>query len=406
MRISTQQMFGRGLDSMQDVNSQLQKTQMQISTGKRLLTPSDDPVASARIVQLNQELSLNKQYQSNIDMAENRLTMQDDLLGSINDVLHRVRELTTQAGNGALSVEDKNTIAAELRQRLDQVAGMMNSKDASGEFMFAGYQGKQAPFVKDVSGHYRYQGDEGQRYIQVDKSVTVATSENGKRLFMDVPSAQKTFTTSASPSNTAQPPATISTGQVIDQEAFEAIYPDRMVVEFEAGGTSYTIKLASNNKVLASSQPYVQGAPISVAGVQFEIEGQPRENDSFLIETTPKQGFLTTVEKLIYGLEHVVPGEEGQKVLSSLIDDTLVNLKNAETAILDTRGRIGARLNVIESTREMHADVAVLSKEVLSELQDLDYAEAVSRMTMEGFVLQAAQQTYTRVTGLSLFDQI
>src|SRR5690606_33762817 len=129
MRISTQQMFGRGLDSMQDVNSQLQKTQMQISTGKRLLTPSDDPVASARIVQLNQELSLNKQYQSNIDMAENRLTMQDDLLGSINDVLHRVRELTTQAGNGALSVEDKNTIAAELRQRLDQVAGMMNSKD-------------------------------------------------------------------------------------------------------------------------------------------------------------------------------------------------------------------------------------------------------------------------------------
>ncbi len=406
MRISTQQMFGRGLESMQDVNSQLQKTQMQISTGKRLLTPSDDPVASARVVQLNQELSLNKQYQSNIDMAENRLTLQDDLLGSVNDILYRVRELTTQAGNGALSPEDKNTIAAELRQRLDQLAGMMNSKDASGEFMFAGYQGKQAPFVKDVSGHYRYQGDEGQRYIQVDKSVTVATSENGKSLFMDVPSAQKAFTTSASPANTAQPPATISTGQIVDQEAFEAIYPDRLVVEFEPGGTDYSIKLASNNKVLVSSQPYVQGATISVAGVHFEIDGQPREKDSFFIETTPKQGLLTTVEKLIYGLEHVVPGEEGQKVFSSLLDNTLVNLKNAETAILDTRGRIGARLNVIESTREMHADVAVLSKGVLSELQDLDYAEAVSRMSMESFVLQAAQQTYTRVTGLTLFDQL
>src|SRR5690606_12640951 len=109
MRISTQQVFGRGLESMQDVNSQLQKTQAQISSGKRILTPADDPVASARILQLNQELALNQQYQTNIDMAENRLTLQDGILGSVNDVLLRVRQLTTQAGNGILSADDKVT---------------------------------------------------------------------------------------------------------------------------------------------------------------------------------------------------------------------------------------------------------------------------------------------------------
>jgi len=403
MRISTQQVFGRGLESMQDVNSQLQKTQAQISSGKRILTPADDPVASARILQLNQELALNQQYQTNIDMAENRLTLQDGILGSVNDVLLRVRELTTQAGNGILSADDKVTIAAELRERVEQLAGIMNSKDASGEYLFAGFQGRQEPFVKDVSGHYVYQGDEGQRYVQVDKSVTVATSENGKSLFVDVPSARPTFHTRASTTNTAVPPATITTGQIVDRDEFEAIYPDRLVVQFDATG-GYSVRRASENSVSLTAATFTPGETISVHGIEFEIDGQPAPGDSFFVETSPKQGLISTVEKLIYGLENPLPGEEGQAVFSTLVADTLENLHNAETAVLDTRGRIGARLNVIDTTKSLHADVAVLSKEVLSELRDLDYAEAVSRMSMESFVLQAAQQTYTRVTGLSLFD--
>ena len=143
MRVSTQQLFSRGINAMNDVNAQLQKTQLQMSTGKKVLTPADDPVASTRILQLNQELALNEQYQRNILSVENSLNLEDDLLGSINDVVQRIRELTINAGNGALNSTDLTYIAAEIGERLEQLAGMMNSQDASGEFVFGGFQGKE-----------------------------------------------------------------------------------------------------------------------------------------------------------------------------------------------------------------------------------------------------------------------
>lgn len=412
MRISTQQIYSRGLGNMLEVNAKLQKTQEQISSGKRVLNASDDPVAAARILQLNQELELNKQFQSNIDLAQNRLELQDSILSSITDVLQRVRELTTQAGSGVLNSEDRRALSDELRQRLDQLAGMMNTKDASGEYLFAGFQGKNQPFVKGPSGQYVYQGDEGQRYIQIDKTVTVATTENGKSLFVEVPSAKTTFHTSANPGNGGTPPATISAGMVVDQEALDAIHPDRLVIQFNdhaegnPPGPNFSVKLASSGKVLASNVRYESGQPILVAGIQFEIEGQPKVGDSFFADTSNKQGLLTSVEKLIYGVERAGDSPESRKMLASLLDDALVNIANAETSLLEARSRIGARMNLLDSTKNLHADVETASKGVLSQLQDLDYAEAVTRLSMESFILQAAQQTYTRVTGLSLFDQL
>src|SRR5690606_7232331 len=145
-------------------------TQLQLSTGKKVLTPADDPVASTRILELNQELALNAQYQRNIELAEGRLTMQDDLLGTINDVVLRVRELAVNAGNGSLNIDDLQFIAAEAEERLSQMAGLLNTRDESGEFIFGGFQGRNEPFQKNASGAYEYAGDEGRRHIQIERS--------------------------------------------------------------------------------------------------------------------------------------------------------------------------------------------------------------------------------------------
>ncbi|WP_068553368.1 flagellar hook-associated protein FlgL, partial [Oleiphilus sp. HI0086] len=146
MRISTQQLFNRGLEAIQDVQSDQQKTQLQISTGKKVLTPADDPVASTRILELNQELELNSQFQRNIELARGHLNLQDDLLGSINSVVQRIRELTVTAGNGVLNKSDLSAISTEVKERLSQLAGLMNSQDASGEYLFSGFQGGTEPF--------------------------------------------------------------------------------------------------------------------------------------------------------------------------------------------------------------------------------------------------------------------
>lgn len=163
IRISSQQIFSGGINRLQELNTSLNNTQQQISTGQRVNKPSDDPVAAARILKLDQELSRVETYQRNVDLAENRLNQEESALESSIDVIQRIRELTVQAGNGSLSANDRRSISSELEERLGQLANIANTRDASGEYIFSGFQGSVKAFEQDASGSWVYQGDEGQR---------------------------------------------------------------------------------------------------------------------------------------------------------------------------------------------------------------------------------------------------
>ncbi len=405
MRVSTQQIFSRGLQQIQDVTQQQQKTQLQLSTGKKVLTPADDPVASTRILELNQELVLNQQYQRNIELADGRLKLQDSSLAGVNDVVQRIRELAVTSGNGALSAADLGSIADEVEERLGQLAGLLNSQDAGGEYLFAGYQGNTKPFTENVSGAFEYQGDEGKRLVRIDASVTIATTENGKQIFQDVASERNTFYTVASSSNQASPPAQISAGQVTDQEVYDAFYPEDLVVTFNTPN-DFSVSEKSTGRVVLSNSAYQSNSPISINGVQFNITGDPVAGDSFEVNSSAKQGVLTTVEKFVYALRNFTASPEGRDIFNDGIADAIANLDNAETSILAARGQIGARLNTIETTSEQLKDVEVLTQEFLTGLESVDYAEAVSLLSMQTFTLEAAYSSYAQITSLSLFDRL
>ncbi len=405
MRISTQQLFNRGLESIQDVTAQQQKTQLQLSTGKKILTPADDPVASTRILELNQELAINTQFQRNVELAEGHLNLQDDLLGSINSVVQRVRELMITAGNGALGKSDISAISAEVKERLDQLAGLLNSQDASGEFLFSGFQGGTQPFQKNISGSFVYQGDQGKRFVQVEPNVTIATTQNGKEIFQNIPVDKNTFYTEASPNNKAMPAASITTGQVVDQELYDQFYPNDMVVTFSSPN-QYSITDKATGRQLLNNQPFAPNEPITINGVQFEIIGAPVAGDSFFVESTAKQGLLSTVEKFIYTLDNFDPSSEGRAVFDANLASSIKNLDSAETSILETRSQIGARLNTIDTTAEQLKDVEILTKEILSNLESIDYAETVSLLSVQQFTLEAAYSSYSRITSLTLFDRL
>jgi len=405
MRISTQQLFDRGLQQIQDVTAQQQKTQLQLATGKKVLTPADDPVASTRILELNQELVLNNQFQRNIELVDGSLKYQDNTLGGINDVVQRIRELTVSAGNGTFSAEDLNSIAAEIDERLDQLAGLLNSKDASGGFMFAGYQGNTQPFQLNTSGAYEYEADEGKRFVQIDASVSIVSTSNGKDIFQDVASVKNTFFTVANASNQANPPAQITVGQVIDQDLYDAFYPEDLTIVFNSA-TDFNVTETSTGRTILANAPYQSNQAIVVNGVQFEIAGSPIAGDSFTVESTQKQGLLTTVEKFVYGLQNFDDSDVGRDSFNDLLATTIANLDNAETSILEARGQIGARLNAIETTDEQLKDVEILTQEILTGLESVDYAEAVSLLSVQQFTLQAAYSSYAQITSISLFDRL
>lgn len=189
MRISTLQAFNNGVAGLQRNYANATRTQEQISTGNRILTPADDPVASVRLLQLEQQQNVLGQYNANLTAAKNSLTQEEVTLNSVNTVLQRVRELAVQAGNGGLSAEDRKSIAAELTEREDELLSLMNTRNARGEYLFSGFQGKTQPFVRDGEGSYSYQGDEGQRKLQIASSLNIAISDNGKSIFENVTNA-------------------------------------------------------------------------------------------------------------------------------------------------------------------------------------------------------------------------
>ena len=411
-RISTQQIFGRGVDQMMSLTNKVNDTQQQIASGKRILTPADDPIASTRVMQLDHEIALTEQYEVNSTYITARLELEEGILANVEQSISRIRELTVASGNAALTKDDRQAIALEIRQRAEELLTNMNSKDSTGEYIFAGFNTQQQPFERNAGGGFDYKGDQGQRFLQVASTTKVASSDSGQAVFMDINAVNNTFTAFASENNKANPPAVISQGMTVDQEKLDELFPDDAIIEFnneldvDPPATNFTVRRRSDGHVIdgLSNMLLSENVSFEISGMQVSINGRPEAGDSFVVQTSNKQGALTTFEKLAYGLENIADNQPGR--LNNLISDTLNNLDFTSANISETRSQIGARLNTIESTENLHAELKLVAQEVRSKLSDVDYAEAISQLQMQSFVLEASQQSYVKVSGLSLFDFI
>ncbi|XXF07511.1 flagellar hook-associated protein FlgL [Pseudomonas sp. D1-3] len=414
MRISTLQAFNNGVQGLQRNYANAIRTQEQISTGNRILTPADDPVASVRLLQLEQQQNVLGQYKENLTAAQNSLSQEEATLNSVNTVIQRVQELAVRAGNGSLGVEERKSIAAELREREDELLGLMNTKNARGEYLFSGFQGKAEPFVRNADGTYSYQGDEGQRKLEIASSLSVAISDNGKRVFQNVINAGRLDAAIA-----AQPGSTLraSTPLVQDEVAFSSTpaFPEGGIdivfgnptansyEIFAAGTTTPALGTGSMDEEPGSTDKLV------FRGVVVNFDGAPASGDTVTVTADPnrqKQGLLDTIGSLRKALEDAPATEEGSRLARDATAQAITNLSHASATVDSTRGEIGARLNIIENTLTDNEDVGLINKSVQAELRELDYPEALSRLSFQTLILEAAQQSYVKVSSLNLFNKL
>lgn len=419
MRISSQQIFNIANNSMADANEAMLKTQRQLSTGQRVLEPSDDPVASTKILSINQELASIDQYRNNINIAKNDLVVEEAVLDGVLNIIQRVQELSVQAGNTAtLSESEYLSLSNEVDARLDELQSLLNTQNANGDFIFGGYKSLNEPFTGTPGTGFRYNGDEGQKFIKVANNTFVPSSDSGKTAFVDVESARPNINTYASSSNRSQPPVQISIGTVTDREAFDEFFPEDMVITFNEdsniapAGKNFTITERSTGRVVLADQRYSEGTEVSANGVTFTITGNPasavpgQAGDRLFIDSTSKQDILTTMARFSDVMRNYDRSPESRATLEETVADTLDNLKNAQTSVLEITSEIGARFNTLDSTEELHFDAEIVLQELRSELRDVDYAEASTRLSSQTLILQAAQTAFVRVTSLSLFNQL
>jgi flagellar hook-associated protein 3 FlgL len=410
--MSTNQLFSRGLNPMLDVQKAVSKTQEQLASNKRVLTPADDPSAAARILQLNQELTDTKRFNNSLTTLNNKMLREESALSGISDLQQRAQELVLQTGSPALNKDQRGYIAIELQSIVDSMAQLMNSRDAGGEYLFGGYQGSRAPFEKDADGRYQYMGDEGQRFVQVGPVSSIAANDSGFAVFMDVKGAKPNVSVTAGMNNTAVPPAQVAGAKIRDAEKFAEFAPDSAVIEFRPvdevipPGPNYTVKQLSDGRVLMQNVPYVSGNEIEISGAVLRVQGRPAEGDTFFMESSNKKGMLEGLEDFIADLKKLGDNSADRSVLAESRATTISNLENAQTKVLDTQSSVGSRMNQINATLSANEDFEIVVRTALSEISDLDYAKAISQLTQESFVLEAAQTSFAKISRMSLFDLI
>lgn len=492
MRVSTAYIFDQNLSAMLNKQAELGKTQLQVSTGNRILNPSDDPAGSVQILNLQREVSLSEQYLSNATKAENKQSSEEGVLDSATSMLQRIRELAVQGLNPTNTQADKQAVAIEVKQLNQQLLALANTRDSNGDYLFSGFKSNTQPYGT-INGDY--QGDEGQRNIKVGEGVLIETNDPGNRVF-EAPLISTTTTTTLSPlvtanvANTGDSSVAVSNytgGTDVFSETFTfdgtnyvdgagALYPytapgpasfnltaPPMTVTFSdtpaigdeltvtngsgsgqatitvdsgAGETFSPISFTYQAEIIAdplalptpivgvparyqitdgtntASVDYVDGMSVDLGklnpnftSLTVKLTGAPAEGDAIVIEraeTQVSQSMFKTIENFANAL---IANDVGPNS-SPNNGDFLTNISASLGVVIDTRAKVGSRLNSIDQQNQINEGISVGMQKALSEIKDLDYAEAISRLSLQMTGLQAAQQSFAKVQGLSLFNYL
>ncbi len=398
MRISTSGMHHNALTAMLQQQSALSKVQNQIATGKRVQTPADDPVAAVHILELQRALQESDQYGKNADVARNRLSLEEQAMQDIGLVISLAREKAIQGNNATMDAAGRKMIATELRSRLGELVDIANRRDASGEYLFAGYSTGTPPFSNAVSG-ISYYGDQGNRMLQVGPAQRVADSHSGHDVFMKIPQGNGVFVLGGAIDNEGT--AALGAGTVVDSDAWE-LAQDDYTIHFTSDTGDYEILDSSNVQVSVGN--YTAGTVIEFNGIKIDMTGMPALDDTFTVSRSRTEDIFTTMRDLIDTLEGTTATNEAQ--LNTNIARVLQQLDHTEEHMLQVRAEVGVRLSSLDTAEASREDQKVELNRMRSELEDLDYAEAITRMNQQLIGLQAAQASYTRIAQLSLFNYL
>lgn len=412
MRISTRMIYEQGSTQLNNLQSALNRTQMQLSTNRRNLTPADDPIASARALEVTQSQALNTQFVTNRSNATNFLSQEELALKSTTNLIADVQELVVKAGNPGLRDEERATIAKELEGRMTDLLGIANTSDGSGGYLFGGYKSSTQPFSQTPTGA-AYAGDQGQRELQVGSSRFLATSDSGATVFENNMTGNGKFTVTPDSGNFTRGGAGIVTSSTVTDAS--KLTGNKYEIKFSVTGTgdsavtSYTI----NDLTLGQTVPnpavpvaYKAGDAINFDGQQVVISGKPGDQDSFGVAPSAKESLFTTMTNLIGSLRTSGNGDAGQARLANNMSAASSILSTAYDNVLSVTAEVGARMKELDYLASSGDDLDLQYSATLSDLQDLDMVKTVSLFTQQQITLQAAQKTFTQVSGLSLFNYI
>ncbi|HEY4371396.1 MAG TPA: flagellar hook-associated protein FlgL [Burkholderiales bacterium] len=399
MRISTSMIFDLGSGSMSDAQAALFKTQEQMSSNRRMLSPSDDPAAASTALKVSQGIAVTKQQQDNQSAATNTLSQAESALGSTSDLLQSATQLLLSGQNATMSQGDRNAIVAQLQGMQQQLLTLANSRDGAGGYLFAGYSENTQPFTQGT-GAVTYNGDDGVRSLEVAPGRNMDVSSGGADTFMRIKNGNGVFATGAGSANTGG--GTIDSGSVSNPAALTG-HAYQLNFSVSGGNTTYDVVDTTTGTSVSTNNAFTPGASINLAGQQFTISGAPAAGDSFTVSPSSNQSVF---QMLADGIAALSNGSLSSSVRTSQVNAAVANMYQAQDKISLARAGLGSNMNEVTTLTSISASAVTSQKTRLGDLTDLDYAAATTQLSEQQTALQAAQQTFGKVTKTNLFSYL
>ena len=401
MRITTSMMYDRSIGSMMKTTERLSKASQQLDSGDRFTTAGEDPTAMAQKLNLTTEIARYKQYSSNGTSLQASLTLEETTLDSLYTAMNSAYSKVQQAINGTNDATNRSALATELTELQKQMADLMNTKDASGQYIFSGNQTQTQPFVLDGNGKYQYAGDAGQRSIQVSPTITIAANDSGLDLFQSV-ATQRTATSGS---------AALSVN-ISSQGQFDSFYggkydpvtaANNVYTVTTVAGTpdQYEVRDASN--ALLQSGEYTQGSDITFNGLTLNLNVATGGSANFSLDAPTNDNILNSLSAMITALNDPSVTSSQLKMMAAKTEH---HLTNAQESVNTTLGRVGGRLNNLDSVLASNETLASLSKATKADVSEIDLYEAATNVTQENNALSRAQQSYSMISKTTLFDYL
>ena len=396
MPISTTTFQTNALDSIEALETALSKTQTQLSSGKRIQTAADDPTGMAQVNELNMQLSASQQYVTNGKLATANLNLETQALSDATNLLQSARDLAVEANNASLSASQRQDIATQLSQQLQQLVAIGNRTDSNGNYLFGGYASSTQPFAQNGNS-VSYAGASQVSQLQISENQRISAGDTGSSVFMNLPAGNGTFTAAAGAANTGT--ASIGPGTVTNPSQW---VPDTYTITF-TDPTDYTVTNGGGSTVTTGTYDPAAGGTVSFNGIQVTLSGSPAASDTFTVAPAGQSSAFATLSSLITTLNSTTlsTGQIATQVSQSLeqIDGAINNLGNVSASV-------GGRLNAVTASQSAAQSRQTGLQTSISNLSDTDYAAATTQLSTEEIALQAAEESYASLSKLSLFNYV
>ena len=394
MTISTLSFQTNALAQMEALETALSQTQTQLSTGKKLQSAADNPVAMAQVNDLNTQLSASQQQVSNGNAVTSSLQLEQNALTSATNALQSARDLAIEGNNSDLSLTDRQNIATQLQQLQQTLLSVANSQDSGGNYIFGGTASGAKPFAQSGAS-VSYLGNDQVNQVQISPDQSVSMGDAGSSVFMNIPAGNGTFTTAVGAANTGN--ASVDPGSVTSPSAW---VPDTYTITFSSA-TQYQVTNSGGTVVASGS--YTSGDAISFSGAQVTVSGTPAAGDTFTVAPAGQSSVFSTISSLIATLNS---GTLTNAQISTQLGGAIQQIDSALDNVNNVQASVGGRLNAVTAAGNSAQTQQTNLTTSISQLSDVDYAAAVTQLSTQELALQAAQESYASIARLSLFNYL